>query len=494
MAARSNQHDHAVRQATRWTLATQLASQLFTIGTLAVLCRLVDPDRFGIFSTALLIVALPRTFATAGFSAAIVQRDRLTSEQSTMIWWLGLAVGAACAVAATGAGFALAAWRGAEQLGPLTAALSATSVIAALGIVHQGLLERKLAFPTLQRIRLVAQASAGAVAIALAWRGAQAWALVAQQFVELAVLSLGCWWREPWRPGWPRRQVGAASLVRFGGYFSLANLAFYIGQNADKLLLYAALGATSEGAAALGMYTLAFNLMMRPVYAVTTPLTSVMFPALARVANDASAFRELVCRFFRMNGILLLPAGAGLWLVAPDAALLLAGDDWTQTGSLLRALAPVILVQGFINVCGTILSSASRLRPLLIGACVFSAVLMQAYGAGYWLGAQFGESPADPTLGVALGYSLASVVVLGVPYLIFCLAVVGVRARDALLPLVRPLTATAGMSVAVWFVQRTELAAPTAPLLQRLTLQIAVGVAIYAWLARHDLRWFRDSA
>jgi len=323
--------DDSVRRGARWALASHLAGQALSIVALAVMCRFVAPEQFGVFSTALLVVTLPRVFATVGFSVAIVQQSELRPEQLSSLFWLNIATGLACGVVSSAAGWGLAWWGEAQLLATLTFALAGTSLAAVLGTTHQALLERRLALPIVQRIRIAAQLAGVVMGVSGALLDWQAWALVAQQYVELVVLALLAWRCEPWRPLWRGNRAGLGGLVRFGSLYSLSNLVFYVGQNTDKLLLYVALGSTVAGQAALGMYSLAFNLMMKPVYLVTTPLTSVMLPALSRAAGDHALYTQLVARFMRMCGILLLPAGAGLIVVAPDVAAVLADQKPTTT-------------------------------------------------------------------------------------------------------------------------------------------------------------------
>src|SRR5262245_140271 len=139
--------DHVVRRGTRWALAAHLLGQVVSVAALAALCRLVAPDQFGLFSTALLLVTMPRTFATVGLSAAIVQRTEVTSQQLSPLFWLSILVGLACALVSALVGIGFAWHTSSTQLAWLTAVLSGTSIVATFSVTHQALLERRLALP-----------------------------------------------------------------------------------------------------------------------------------------------------------------------------------------------------------------------------------------------------------------------------------------------------------------------------------------------------------
>jgi O-antigen/teichoic acid export membrane protein len=199
--------------------------------------------------------------------------------------------------------------------------------------------------------------------------------------------------------------------------------------------------------------------------------------------------------FLRLVGWLLLPAGVGMFLVGGDLVLVLGGAAWGPAGTLLKALAPTILVQGFINVAGSLLASAGRAKGLFRGSMVVALVLCQAVLIGRFLGERFGPPNFGPALGVACSYSLTSIGVVFVPFMLYCLHTVGVRLRDLLRVLRAPLMAALVMGCFVSLVDRSLRSTEHVPPLVRLLSDVGVGLAIYGLLARRELaRWLGYAA
>jgi PST family polysaccharide transporter len=471
----------------------QVGAQVTSLVVLGLLCRLVAPAQFGVYNTALLIVMLPRMFVTLGLSAASVQQPNLNDQQITAFFRLQILLGVAAAGLSALVGVALGWIWNAGDVGLVTVILAGSSIVLALGAQHQALLERKLRVATLLRLRLVAQASSGMVAIGLAWCGAGLWALIVQQYLELSIITLLSWSHEPWRP---RRGIPAArlpNLLTSSGQAALALLCFHLAQNLDKLLLFLLIGSREGGEAVVGMYNLAFNLMMRPIFFVTTPVTGVMLPALSRaMEGQHRQYQSMALSFFRFVAVALFPCAAGLWLVAHDVTRVLAGAAWTEAGWLLAALAPTILAQGLINLCGSLLISANRYQQLAIGAGVVMLVQLQGHVSGAILGYLFlSGSEALPGLGVAQGmaaaYSTVLLFVVAIPYLRFAFGSVELPLSD-LLRAVRPsLLATSSMTALVWATRHFLLPDSCPPAL-RLLASVLVGVAIYAFMARAEIR------
>lgn len=482
----------AIRRGARWVVVGQVTSQAISLGTLALLYRLVLPEEFGLFGMAVPFVLLPRTLATLGLSAATVQRHELTRDDRAQLFWMQTGLGLAITVGTVFFAW-LAAWLyGVPKVAPLVQAMSATVLLASLAATHQALLERRLQLPRVTIIRLVGQTLGASLAITAAWYGWGAQALVVQQYGELGALLLASWIAEPWLPHVPRWRSSAwRELATFGGLSSLSSLLFVLAQNVDKLLLGYWLGGTPAGQAVVGAYTQAYNLMMRPVYLVTTPLSSVLLPALSRAVLDRETFEKLTHHAFRLAGNVLLPMSVGLWFVAVDAVTVLGGPAWRDAGMLLSAFAPVIAIQGWINLCGSVVTARGKAGLLSFGALVTLLLSVQGVIVGHFVGEQLWPAPLGPALGVALALTLTTMAVLGPPYIGVMLAACGVRLRNVGVPMLPAVRASIAMGLIVaagqWLLRDVEAAV-------RLPLVIALGSISYSLLMLPEVRWLLQLA
>ena len=479
---------HTVRRGTRVVLITQVAAQLVSLAILAIMLRLVRREEYGLVGMVLPAVMLPRMAATLGLWAAVMQRD-LAHDELSSLFWLNVVWGLVAAAATALCGPWLAAAYDQPLLAPLCLSLAGSTLLVALANQHQALLERKLQLGPLSAARLLALVCGGFAGIYSARRGAGLWALVAQQYGELIVLAIWVWLLEPWRPGWPRKGVGG--LVRFSGYYSLSQLVHYLSQNLDKLLLPALLG--TRAAAAVGLYSQAFNLMMKPVYVLTSPVAGVMVAGLSQSQTDPATHAGVATRFFRLVGVALFPCAAGLLVVGPEVMTVLGGRPWQEAGWILAALAPALAVQGLVNLAGLVLTSAGRSGRLLAASVLQCLLLVQGGLAGFFLGRTYLAGPSgDPAIGGAIGLAISySAVLVGVwflPHLWFCLRSAAIRPAAVLLPLWPAFRAAALMGLVVWGLDLLPPLRSLAPAI-RLAVLVAAGVAVYALLARRELAW-----
>lgn len=460
----------------------QIAGQIISLVVLAELYRMVDPGEFGLLGMFMPITLLVRSFGSLGMDIATVQKRGLTSEQSTSLFWYQVITGVVLTIILAALAPVLAYFFDAERLLPLGIVMSGTALLYNSYSQHKSLAEKKLHFGRLTVVRLLSLVISGVLAIVAAWYKFGVWALVIQQYAELIVLNVGFWMIEPWRPGKMAPFADVKSLLHFSGFYTLSGLFFAVGQNFDKIMLGVLMGSNFHGHEWIGYYTQAYNQMIRPVYLLTSPVTSAMLPALSHASKHIETFSRLTGGFYRMVGIMLAPCSVGMFLVGERLMNVLGGDEWMEAGELLAVMGPMILAQSWINISGTLMSAAARTGMLALGAFGNLVVLAAACGLAYW---RVGSDPTDLTLELAHMVTLATVCLCG-PYLAFCFHFAGLSLRQVFLPLLPAIGAALAMGGIVWLVSTGE---DFLPQFMVLAQQIGVGVIAYLVFARSEVLW-----
>ena len=480
---------HAVQRGTLAVIAAQIGSQLISLGVLAFLYRMLGPEPFGLLGMAVPLVLLLRIFSSFGLTVATVQRAQISSTDLSAIFWWQQLLGLATTGVTAACGPLLALLYGVPELVWVVVALSGTSTMAALGAPHQALLERRLRMAPLVVARLVGQLLGGASGILAALSGLGVWALVVQQYVELAVIGGMVWIIEPWRPHRPASGGSAGDMFMFGGYWTLGSLILAMGQYVDKFLLAVYVGGTPAGLAAIGMYSQAFGLMMKPIYLVTTPITGILLPALSRAVGRDDLYQSFTLNFYRMIAIALLPCGAGLTVVAGDLMILLGGDQWSAAGPILTLLAPAILAQGFVNIVGSVFASIGRTDRLFWASLLVTGTLCMGYLVGIHVGQSIVKDAFGPALGLAASYSIIMVVFILVPYTWYSWTTAGIDPRPFLAGLTQPVAGATVMGIILIPLRHWLMTIESCPVLCRISVMLVTGVVVYTCIAGRDISW-----
>ena len=132
----------------------------------------------------------------------------------------------------------------------------------------------------------------------------------------------------------------------------------YVTYNADNLMVGRFLGS-----AALGAYSVAFNLMFLPLARVIDPIQLTLFPAFSRWQDDHKQIAEVWLRVLRVIGAVFIPAMVGFIVVAPDFVDVILGNKWRSAVPVLQLLAVVALAQGMAQSGSASWRPSTRRRP-----------------------------------------------------------------------------------------------------------------------------------
>src|SRR5262249_3305482 len=184
---------------------------------------------------------------------------------------------------------------------------------------------------------------------------------------------------------------------------TVSNLLAYLAFNVDKVLI-----GRVWGAAALGTYGRAYQLINLPNENLQSTIGAVAFPALARVQNDPARLKAYFLKGYGLFLSLVMPITMGCALFADDLILVFLGPKWHEASVIFRLLAPTILALAFTNPFAWLLMATGRAgRSFSIALAVTPLLIL-----GYAFGLRHG-----PT-GVAVGFSTTMAVCV-VPVLLW---------------------------------------------------------------------------
>jgi PST family polysaccharide transporter len=403
-------------------------------------------------------------FRDLGTAAAIIQRPVLRDEFVASLFWMNLLFG----VGAFLTGAILAPWIAAfyqtPALTPVMRALSLSFVLSSFGIVPSGMLSRQLAFRRIGLVEITCTAVGVTVAVTMASLGYGVWSLVAASVTKTTLESVLFLSLCSWRPRWLFRFEEIRSVYSFSGNLAAFQVVNFFARNADNILIGRYLGAAS-----LGYYRLAYNLMLYPLQNVTAVLGRVLFPALAQVQDDHPRFRRGYLQTSVVIATITFPAMLGLMAVAGPLVEVFLGSKWTPVALLLVILAPVGLVQSIGSTVGSIYTAKGR-TALMFRVGLAAAVLVVA---SFVVGLRWG------IVGVATSYAIVSLAI--------ALPVLGIATRLVELPVstvLKTLAPVLGfallMLVPVALLRLGLEKVAALPALMVLAPTVALGVIVYA--------------
>lgn len=376
-----------------WKSASQITSLAMRVLLGVVLARLLTPHEYGLAGMVLVFSGIALLFADLGFSAALVQRRDLSENDRSTAFWTNLGVATLLTLIGIALSGPISNFYGEPAVKPMFVVISFSFILGGLEATLTALMNRDLQFRGIEIRRMLGAVSAVAVGIAAAELGAGAWSIILSQLAAGVVSVFLIWIISPWHP---KFRYSLASLRTLGGYGSKVsgwNFLFYFNRNTDNMLIGRYLGAS-----ALGLYTVAYGIMLFPFTQISTPVRNVLFPAFSRLQDDPERIASMWVRANRVIAALTLPAALGIIAIAPEFVSVALGERWSEAVPVIRILAWVGLLVSLQRLNGSVLQARDRAGTLL----VFAVVAFIASVLAFVIGLHWG------IVGVAASYAVAT--------------------------------------------------------------------------------------
>jgi PST family polysaccharide transporter len=335
-------------------------------------------------------------FKELGLSTATVQRQTITQQQVSNLFWVNVAV---CAVLTTGSiGLAplIARFYHDPRVAGIMLALSFTFVLTGSSVQHQALMTRQMRYRALAIIEITSMVASFAVACYLAKVRFGYWALVAQQLVYSSTSLVLTWCISGWRPSLPTRNSGVRPMLRFGAHLTMADFLYVIMANSDSILIGRLFGAEP-----LGLYTRANVLLVRPLQQIFAPIHAVLVPVLSRLQSDSERYRRSFMRAYEMLALIIFSFTAMCLALASPLVLVILGPKWKGVIPLFSAYALVAPTLYVSDAANWLFQSQGRGRDQLRNHTFSGAVTLGSYLAGLHWG-PFGMIVAVAITGLAI--------------------------------------------------------------------------------------------
>lgn len=328
-----------VRRGFAWTGLSSAGTHVLNLARVMLVARLLTPEDFGVFGMAMVVLLGVSSLGQLGFKEALIAHQQ-DNEGERQKWLYSLWTGNLVLNLLLGAMIAAAAWPTAQfyaqpELFAMLLTLCAVPVITALNNPQLMALEKRIALGPVAAVELAVAVAGLVFTVVLAWTLRSPWALVLGQLIAPAAGVLLSYRIVAGRPrlAWDRDAIRQS--LRFGKYIMLASGLNMVITQLDNLAIGAQLGA-----AALGIYMIAYRISEIPKLMITKTVFRTLYPYYSqRLQDGPTALRDawLTSSVY----ILWLVAGAYLPMALCSHFFIetLFGAQWRAAAPILTALA-----------------------------------------------------------------------------------------------------------------------------------------------------------
>ncbi len=305
-----------VSRAVAWVGAASGIVGALDASVLAILMwKWVSTEQLGIASLAATLFFFIDLVTEAGLTSVLIQREKLDEDTISTVFWLNLGVSIGAFLVVLGIAPLIAHIQGHPIVAWMLIAYGTKLIYQNVYFVPMALLRRELRFKELSVVRTIANFGEACTKLGFAAMGEPIWCFIAGPLVRVFIVGVGIQIRMPWRPKRTFVRGEAREMLAFGAKTTGSQFLQHFYNNISFQIV-----GFYFGEAAVGMYRLAYEMVLYPINFVSNVVTQVAFPALARLRHTPSDLAAQFIKFSRQNLAVALPFLV-LLVVAADELL-----------------------------------------------------------------------------------------------------------------------------------------------------------------------------
>ena len=359
----------------RTSLLLSLGQNYFSVGiqffASVIVARLLTPAEIGIYSVAMVLVGFAQTLRDFGVTSYIIQEKELTVEKIRSAFTLTLASAWIMAIAlGLGSAYAAAFYRE-PGIKSVMLVLSLNFFLIPFGSVPIAYMQRNMDFLHPSLIKILSNLAGAIATVALAFAGfsyhSMAWGSVAGIVVTVLLVQV-------WRP---------KDLPVLPGFNELRSvISFGLLSNAAMLLIDAMRGAPDmiigrlSGMAMVGFFGRAMGLIMIFERLVMSSLWNVSLPHFAQQLRSGVSLKEQFLHSTSYVTGIAWPFFVVLGFLANPAIVVIYGEKWVSSVSLLQLLCISSLITAPFLLWGSMLTAIGQMRQNVLLLAIHTPMII----------------------------------------------------------------------------------------------------------------------
>lgn len=339
----------------KWIGGLEILTRLIQMVVLLVIARIISPEEYGIFALLMVFFRFVQAFGDFGLIAALIQKRDIESRHYQTAFWLieGLTVF-----------FMVLTLVFQEQFGQLFRIQAITLyydwmivpfLLYPYGLIPRAMLNRTFQFKVLAMVDFLSVFANLVVTLVLAVYGFSVWSFIAGLYVEIIVANGLLWWKSRWVPDRTFSIPAMKELLSYGTNVLFTRLMNFANINIVPLLI-----ARLYGSAALGIYSMTYQIMEMPVQRIAKNIMKVLFPVLCQVQDKIGKYAEILTGTVRLVLYLLIFVYFAIYVGVQEVVTHFLYEKWSGVLPILGIMTIIGLLRSYWMFFSTVFLSKGK--------------------------------------------------------------------------------------------------------------------------------------
>lgn len=314
-----------------WRFAERVFAQLVSFLVAVTLARILDPSAYGTVALITIFITILQVFVDSGLGNALIQKKDSDNIDFSTVFFTNIAFCALSYILIFLTAPLIANFLKNLSLVPYIRVLSITVLVSGIKNVQQAYVSKHMMFQKFFFSTLSGTVVSGAIGVIMALNGAEIWALVAQQVINVSIDTLVLWLTVKWRPEWKFSFGRLRNLLGFGFKIFLSTLLDTIYRDFRQLFIGKIYTSTD-----LAFYNMGENIPNIIINNVDLSIDSVLLPAMAKEQDDRERVKAMTRRSIQISTYIMAPLMVGLAVVSEPLIRVLLTEKWLHVVFFMR--------------------------------------------------------------------------------------------------------------------------------------------------------------
>lgn len=341
----------------KWTTISTVTLALVGIIKISILSRFLDAADFGLMALVTFVLGFMDLFMDMGLSSAILHKQEISKNQYASLYWINVIVSLFLFAIISLASPFIGSFYNESELVVLIPIMAISILLSAMGRQFKTIEQKHLNFNYIAITDIVGAVIGLVVAVVTAIKGFGVYALVYGALIQYAI-SNGIYLINGLRERGLILYYSCNEIrpfLKIGIYQVMGQVINYFNRDLDILLI-----GKFFGSEILGGYSLAKQLVKRPMQILNPIISKVATPVFAILQKDKQQLKVNFLSFLNTVATINFIAYVMLALLAYPVVVVLYGKEFLDITLLVQILSVYMFLRSVGSPVGSLLTATGR--------------------------------------------------------------------------------------------------------------------------------------
>src|SRR4030042_533967 len=350
-----------------WIGSLRVITRVLAFLKIAILARLLNPEEFGNYAIASLVLVFLETITETGINAYLIQEEDIKKSLDAT-WIVSIVRGLLISLLIIIFSKPVSTFFNAPNVLPILFLISTVPFLK--GFINPSVInyQKNLLFKKdfILRLTIFTVDTLTCVLLAIYLKSAivLVWGMIVGAITEILISFT---FIKP-LPRLKFKSYQIKILISRGKWITLSGIFRYLFENIDDLVVGRLINTYS-----LGLYQVAYKISSLPMTESAEVFHKVTFPIFVKVRNDPVRLKKAFLKVFIAVTLLVIPFGVILLFFASPIIKIFLGDKWLQILSVVRVLVVYGIIRAIFGISTPLFLAIKKQKYITI--ITFTAIL-----------------------------------------------------------------------------------------------------------------------